>query len=197
MIKLPYFRGFLQYFIFRSETLYEIVHSNEDYYRELYGESVDLDKLEIDDNRYIKDVCVKFINLFQKSFDKNYPGFIQSMEYRKLVSPPYYQCNTDKLFVNACLCEKWKGKMIKFMLLHREWLTAKINKDWSDRPGFKSYMSNEYDVWLEEIMHQDCDLRIVDAMLGYMGEKANPKFKKYLDGAFRNTDISDYIVLQE
>jgi len=195
-IQLPFFRGFLEYYIFRLDRLHDEFISSEEFLEEKYGRPVNEEEVEFDDSRYTQDICHKFIQEFISRFEEIYPGFIENMSFDELVSPTYYQCNTDKLFVDAVFCADWRQIMLSFMQANSDWLSDKIAADWTSRSGFNSYMSNEYEVWFDEMQHNDADPRIVGVMLGYMAEIADSEFQSEVDSVFSSISLSDYLMIR-
>jgi len=192
-IQLPFFKGFLEYYVFRTESLYNEYHANEEEYQEQYGDIATEENIEYDDQRYMSDVCNRFIDRFKELLETIYPGFIKEMNFDELDSPYFYQYNTDKLYVDVEFCDDWRRKMLEFMSDNKKWLTEKIAADWTSRSGFTSHMSNEYEVWFDEMQYDDADLRIIGVMLGYMAQKSNPEFREKVNKVYDEVSLSDYV----
>lgn len=193
-LQLPFFKGFLEYYIFRTESLFNEYHANEEEYQEKYGDIATEENIEYDDQRYMNDICTRFIDRFKELFETSYPGFVKKMKFDELDSPFFYQCNTDKLFVDVEFCDDWRQKMLEFMCNNKEWLTEKIATDWTSRSGFTSYMSNEYEVWFDEMQHDDADMRIIGIMLGYMAQKSDSEFGEKVNKVYDEVSLSDYVI---
>ena len=65
----------------------------------MFGDDVTSDDFDIEWDEYRKDCCKEYI----ESFLECCPDFVESAEYSELVSPAYYNFETDKLYANVVL----------------------------------------------------------------------------------------------
>ena len=131
----------------------------------MFGDDVTSDDFDIEWDEYRKDCCKEYI----ESFLECCPDFVESAEYSELVSPAYYNFETDKLYANVVLQEDWREKILSFMETNKDWVAEKIKKDWTSYDGFLSFMDNTYEDWLNRFKtEEDIDPRYLSTMIGYM-----------------------------
>ena len=194
-IRLPFFCGFYESPLYNSDTLYwETTEDDMEYWRELFeDETLTADDLDIDFPRF-KEECAK---AYMEAFfnNANCPNFIKNMGFSELVSPRYYNYETDKLYVNVEFEEDWRDKVKTFMEDNKEWLTERIEKEWTSYDGFKSFMSNNYDDWRKEFQKDDVDERYVAAMIGYIMLLANDSiYNDLITDTLESFYIREYII---
>ena len=193
-IQLPFFCGFYESPLYNCDTLYWETTENEmEYWRDRFDdETLTADDLDIDFPRFTEECAKAYMDVFFNNADC--PGFIKSMEFSKIVSPSYYNFETDRLFVNVEFEEDWRDKVKTFMDENKEWLTERIKKDWSSRDGFFSFMDNTYEGWYEELQSDDADERYIGVMIGYIMYCANEDiYDDLITGTLENFYISGYI----
>ena len=193
-IQLPFFCGFYESPLYNCDTLYWETTENEmEYWRERFDdETLTADDLDIDFPRFTEECAKAYMDVFFNNADC--PGFIKSMEFSKIVSPSYYNFETDKLFVNVEFEEDWRDKVKTFMDENKEWLTERIKKDRSSRDGFFSFMDNTYEGWYEELQSDDADERYIGVMIGYIMYCANEDiYDDLITDTLENFYISEYI----
>ena len=195
-IELPFFAGFYESPIYNSGTLYYEFHDvdNMEYYRGIFeDEDITEDDLDIDFNTFKEDVSKSFCDVFYTC--NACPSFIENVEFDELISPMYYNFETDKVYANVTFEEDWRDKIKDFMKENKTWLVKKIHDDWSDRDGFWSFLSNDYDDWFNEFDEVDVDERMISVMLGYMMMNEDDDiYEDLLVGLLDKNYISEYIV---
>lgn len=193
-IQLPFFCGFYESPLYNCDTLYWETTENEmEYWRDRFDdETLTADDLDIDFPRFTEECAKAYMDVFFNNADC--PGFIKSMEFSKIVSPSYYNFETDRLFVNVEFEEDWRDKVKTFMDENKEWLTERIKKDWSSRDGFFSFMDNTYEGWYEELQSDDADERYIGVMIGYIMYCENEDiYDDLITDTLENFYISEYI----
>ena len=193
-IQLPFFCGFYESPLYNCDTLYWETTENEmEYWRDRFDdETLTADDLDIDFPRFTEECAKAYMDAFFNNADC--PGFIKSMEFSKIVSPSYYNFETDRLFVNVEFEEDWRDKVKTFMDENKEWLTERIKKDWSSRDGFFSFMDNTYEGWFDELQMDDADERYIGVMIGYIMYCANEDiYDDLITDTLENFYISEYI----
>ena len=193
-IQLPFFCGFYESPLYNCDTLYWETTENEmEYWRDRFDdETLTADDLDIDFPRFTEECAKAYMDVFFNNADC--PGFIKSMEFSKIVSPSYYNFETDRLFVNVEFEEDWRDKVKTFMDENKEWLTERIKKDWSSRDGFFSFMDNTYEGWFDELQMDDADERYIGVMIGYIMYCANEDiYDDLITDTLENFYISEYI----
>lgn len=193
-IQLPFFCGFYESPLYNSDTLYwETTEDEMEYWRDRFDdETLTADDLDIDFPRFKKECAEAYMYAFFNNADC--PDFIKSMEFSEVVSPRYYNFETDKLFVNVEFEEDWRDKIKSFMDDNKEWLTERIREDWTSRDGFASFMDNTYNGWYEELQKDDADERYIGVMIGYIMEVANKDiYDDLITDTLEDFYISEYI----
>ena len=193
-IRLPFFCGFYESPLYNSDTLYwETTEDEMEYWRERFDdETLTADDLDIDFPRFKEECAKEYMDVFFNNADC--PDFIKSMEFSEIVSPRYYNFETDKLYVNVEFEEDWRDKVKTFMDENKEWLTERIKEEWSSRDGFCSFMDNTYDGWYEELQKDDADERYIGVMIGYIMELANKDiYDELITDTLEDFYIGEYI----
>lgn len=193
-IRLPFFCGFYESPLYNSDTLYwETTEDEMEYWRERFDdETLTAGDLDIDFPRFKEECAKEYMDVFFNNADC--PDFIKSMEFSEIVSPPYYNFETDKLYVNVEFEEDWRDKVKSFMDENKKWLTERIKEEWSSRDGFCSFMDNTYDGWYEELQKDDADERYIGVMIGYIMELANKDiYDDLITDTIEDFYISEYI----
>ena len=73
---------------------------------------------------------------------------------------------TSTSTLTATRCEK----VLDFMREKKDWLSKKIQKDWTSCDGFMSFMDNTYKEWLDrfEDREEEIDPRYLSTIIEYM-----------------------------
>lgn len=117
------------------------------------------------------------------------------MEFSEIVSPRYYNYETDKLYVNVEFEDDWRDKVRTFMNENKEWLTERIREEWTSCDGFNSFMDNNYDDWYKEFQKDDVDVRYIGVMIGYMMLLANNEiYYDLISDTLEGFYIGEYII---
>lgn len=162
-IELPFFAGFYESVYENSDTEYWLIDEEVCWYKDNKDMDVSPDDFEMDYSARRKAICERFCEVI-----KNYtPDFVNSVTFDELVSPKYYNFETDRIYANIELEDGWEDKIKEFIDTNKEWLRPIIKEEWSDRDGFWSYMSNDVDEWENKIIVED-DARYLGTMIRYM-----------------------------
>lgn len=168
-IELPFFCGFYESPLYNCDTLYWETYDEDsmEHYRNIFDdETLEADDLDIDWERFKNEVSEAFVDAFFQCDEC--PDFIEKMEFSEVVSPRYYNFETDKIYVTITIADDWKSQIKAFMDENKDWLTKRIREDWSDRDGFWSYMDNTFDYWYEELQKDEPDTRYIGIIIKYM-----------------------------
>lgn len=165
-INLPFFDGFYESVYYNSDTIYNEFYEYEDDYKASYGDDITDEDIDIRYDEYCEDVCKAFTEVS----DRFAPKFIEKLEFTEMTSPRYYNFETDKIYANATLSEDWREQVLDFMKTNKDWLSKRIEKDWTSCDGFMSFMDNSYQDWLTrfEDTEDEIDERYLSTMVGYM-----------------------------
>lgn len=195
-VELPFFVGFYESPIYNSDTLYYefLEEDNMEYYRSIFeDEAITSDDLDIDFNAFKKAVSEKFCDVFYNS--DACPSYINNVEFEGVKSPMYYNFETDRVYANITFDDDWRDRIKDFMTNNKTWLKERINHDWSDRDGFWSFLSNDYDDWYNEFNEENVDERMISVMLRYIMEDNDENiYDDLLISLLEDIYISEYIV---
>lgn len=163
-IKLDFFAGFYESYLYDSDTAYYAEKNTAEYYNECCGKDVvDMNDLEVDYKAYTKDVVDAIVDVYPKYM----PDLVESIKFRNMWSPREYNFATDEIYVKAKLSKTWRSQMREFMKENAEWLRERIRKDWTSYDGFMSFMANNLDDWYYHIF-KEMDERYIGSMITYM-----------------------------
>lgn len=150
-IELPFFPGFYESDLENSDTSYWAIKEELEYYQNDYAygnpdeqaiySQLTEDDLDFNYEDYEKDVRDAWV----ESFRSRVPDFVLSVEDAKMVSPKYYNYDTDRVYADVELRDDWMDAVREFMVENADWLRKRIEDDWSSRDGFMSFMSNNFD----------------------------------------------------
>jgi hypothetical protein len=88
--------------------------------------------------------------MFIDEFKKYVPDYVLNVSLVRLVHPrEYNDFKNDEIEARIELSDDFRIKMKDFMSANEKWLRTKIKEDWSDKPGFWSFMSNDFDRWIK------------------------------------------------
>lgn len=195
-VELPFFAGFYESPIYNSDTLYYEFHDvdNMEYYRGIFeDEDITEDDLDIDFDAFKNAVSKSFCDVFYTC--NAYPSFIENVEFDELKSPTYYNFETDRVYANITFDDNWREEIKDFMKENKSWLVKKIYDDWSNKDGFLSFLSNDYDDWFNEFNEINVDERMISVMLQYMMMDYDKDiYDDLLIGLFDKIFISEFIV---
>ena len=165
-----------------------------EYWREEFNdETLTADDLDIDFPRFKEECAKAYMEAFFNNVDC--PKFVKSMEFSEIVSPRYYNYETDKLYVNVEFEDDWRDKVRTFMDANKDYLTKRIREDWTSCDGFNSFMDNNYDDWYKEFQKDDVDERYICTMIGYMMLLANENiYNDLIIDTLEGFYIGEYII---
>lgn len=195
-VELPFFAGFYESPIYNCDTLYYefLEEDNMEYYRSIFeDENITSEDLDIDFDAFKKAVSKQFCDVFYNA--DACPSFINGIEFEGVKSPMYYNFETDRVYANITFDDDWRDRIKDFMTKNKTWLKDRINHDWSDRDGFWSFLSNDYDDWFNEFNEENVDERMISVMLQYIMEDSDENvYDDLLGSLLENIYISEYIV---
>lgn len=87
--------------------------------------------------------------LYVRKFKKYVPEYVKDIEVLRIIHPKEYNHKNDEIEARIELSEDFRSKMKDFMSTNEKWLKTKIKEDWSDKPGFWSFMSNDFNRWVK------------------------------------------------
>ena len=150
-IELPFFPGFYESDLENSDTSYWAIKEELEYYQNEYAynnpdeqaiySQLTEDDLDFNYEDYEKDVRDAWV----ESFRSRVPDFVLSVEDAKMVSPKYYNYDTDRVYADVELRDDWMDAVREFMVENADWLRKRIEDDWTSYDGFMSFMSNNFD----------------------------------------------------
>ena len=194
-ICLPFFCGFYESPLYNSDILYwETTEDDMEYWRERFDdETLTADDLDIDFPRFKEECAKAYIEVFFNNADC--PKFIKNMKFSEIVSPLYYNYETDKIYVNVEFEDDWRDEVRAFMKKNKEWLTKRIGEDWTSYDGFHSFMDNNYNDWYKEFQKDDVDERYIGVMIGYIMLLANKRiYNDLITDTLEDFYIGEYII---
>lgn len=195
-VELPFFAGFYESPIYNCDTLYYefLEEDNMEYYRSIFeDENITSEDLDIDFDAFKKAVSEQFCDVFYNA--DACPSFINGIEFEGVKSPTYYNFETDRVYANITFDDDWRDRIKDFMTKNKTWLKDRINHDWSDRDGFWSFLSNDYDDWFNEFNEENVDERMISVMLQYIMEDNDENiYDDLLCSLLENIYISEYII---
>ena len=150
-IELPFFPGFYESDLENGDTSYWAIKAELEYYQNEYAynnpdeqaiySQLTEDDLDFNYEDYEKDVRDAWV----ESFRSRVPDFVLSVEDAKMVSPKYYNYDTDRVYADVELRDDWMDAVREFMVENADWLRKRIEDDWTSYDGFMSFMSNNFD----------------------------------------------------
>ena len=150
-IELPFFPGFYESDLENGDTSYWAIKEELEYYQNEYAynnpdeqaiySQLTEDDLDFNYEDYEKDVRDAWV----ESFRSRVPDFVLSVEDAKMVSPKYYNYDTDRVYADVELRDDWMDAVREFMVENADWLRKRIEDDWTSYDGFMSFMSNNFD----------------------------------------------------
>lgn len=150
-VELPFFYGFYNSQYENDYDVDEAIEHEMDYRNNELGQATVYGDFEFDYNSY----CNIIVECFVHTLESHLPDWVESIENPELWSPPYYNFQTDKIYVTLTLTDDWRDKVVDFFEKNAEWLRKRIKEDWTSRSGFNSYMENDYDLFLEHTMCEE------------------------------------------
>lgn len=174
-MQLPFFPGFYESALLNSDTAYYAIKEELDYLQDEVDENLCEDDLDFNYDEYQKDVSNAFVEVFGNLAPSD---VVENVEFDEIVSPRYYNYQTDRLFAFVTLKDGWKDAMRSFIDKNAEWLADRIKKDWTSYDGFMSFMDNKLNDWCDRLFgnaDEDIDGRYIGSMIGYMMWYENPQ----------------------
>ena len=154
-IDLPLFTGYY------SNPLYDVQSAEDDVIEHLEIENdilltdEDIYKIEFNYkdyyNRISKDLCESVENLL---FDLN---IITDIKFVELVSPKYYNYTNDRIVVDINFNTETYNTILDYLKENKEAFKEYLKDNYSSYDGFISFLSNDYEVWMEEYLKVGSD----------------------------------------
>ena len=89
-------------------------------------------------------------NEFVNEFKRYAPEYVLDIALLRIIHPRVYnEHKNDEIEVKIKLSDDFRAKVRDFVCANEKWLRAKIKEDWSDKPGFWSFMSNDFNKWVK------------------------------------------------
>lgn len=208
-IELPFFCGFYETILdprYMESDEYDDAEGMRNYIEE-FGIDFSPEDMEIDYPKFKNDVAKYFV----KNFKKYIPDWIISMEFQEVVSPQFYNFETDRIFVDIETSLDYKDVLLNFIEKHYNKVEEYIKKYHSSRDGYISFMSNKIEDWINDIKNNDnVDHRIISEILkmqflfdilpDHYDIYSLNDYNEYeiaeelfLDGIWENTYIGEYL----
>lgn len=88
-----------------------------------------------------------------KFIESEFSEFINKIEFENVHSPAYYNYSNDSIY---CIIDFNEKKVIKFVENHKNEFSQYLKNNFTSRPGFTSFYSNDVKKWdlLESLKHE-------------------------------------------
>lgn len=144
---LPLFHGF---YCTMHEIDEERILDSVNYYRAENGKEEihygwQYDNIEIDIKKYMSDYGKSAIDNYKEFLS---PVYVSNIIFESIYSPREYNFSTDLVNVEYEITEENKKNILDFVLSHLEEFKQYIKDTFSDRSGFFSLYSNNFNYWL-------------------------------------------------
>lgn len=183
--------------IFDDESIYYMLMQECDFYMSEYGiEDIEIDKdITFDYKGYQKEV----IELWAKKYAYRLDDIVKGISNVEMVSPKFYNFQTDRIFADVELVDNWKDILRDFIAANYNELQEQIHEEWSDRDGFWSFIDNDIDNWMQYLFDDDSfDDRYLEIMLRYYLEsKENDPFNNIEEEVYEDAEYYNYINLSD
>lgn len=155
-VELPVFSGFYNsYWDGESDQHQELSDINDQ--REVNGlPPVTWDALEWDYKGFQKEVSVKITSVMEGWLKEL--GAIESLEFDALVSPKFYNFETDRIFAWVTISPENINWILDYLTDYKCEFGEYLENRHKSRSGFTSYYCYELDIWEERLKEfQDLD----------------------------------------
>ncbi|MBP5722861.1 MAG: hypothetical protein J6X18_04720 [Bacteroidales bacterium] len=164
-VELPFFYGFYN-------SPFEIqdwdIEDKISYYNEFSGETdINFNDLDIDYAAHQQAMVESFVERFKEYL----PSWVVSIDEYELDSPKFYNFRTDKIYATITLADDWREKIAQFVKENFDWLEKRIEKDWTSRSGFNSWIENRIGEFVEKAYEPEP--RYISILIGYDIELKN------------------------
>lgn len=192
------FMGFcgFYYSIFDSDNVYDILRSEQDYYMSQFDIEGEIDKdIKFDYEEYQKAVA----DAWAARYADGLSDIVKGISNVQIMSPKFYNFETDKIISDVELVDNWKDILRDFMNNNYDALKNRIHDDWSDRDGFWSFIDNDIDNWPLFLFSEDhFDSEYLEIMLMYYLEsKEDDAIQKIDYNVSENIDPFMFIELSD
>lgn len=192
------FMGFcgFYYSMFDSDNVYDILQSEQDYYMSQFDIEGEIDK----DIKYNYDEYHKAVaDAWAARYADGLSDIVKCISNVKIVSPQYYNYETDKIISDVELVDNWKDILRDFIAAKFDSLQTRIHDDWSDRDGFWSFIDSDIDNWPLFLFSDDhFDSRYLEIMLKYYLEsKEDDAIQKIDYDVYENIEPFEFIELSD
>lgn len=145
VVPLPLFQGFYGTCYEINWEEYEEIVEKRISDSEYLGNPTSYGDYEFDEPSYELTIA----KLYVREFKKYTPEYVKDIEVLRIIHPREYNHKNDEIEVRIRLSEDFRVKIRDFVVENEKWLRIKIKEDWSDRPGFWSFMSNDFNKWVK------------------------------------------------
>lgn len=187
----PIFPGFYES-VLDGGHISSMVQDNDDY--ELGGYLNDNDfEIEYDYKEYKKDVMIEINDLFIEKVNEsakrycNVENLLMKNESSEMVSPKYYNYETDRIYIKISVDGTKYAKFINTMFKkHRDTLEKFIKKNHTSYSGFHSFYSNAIDEWYKKRLELDYNElgTVFEVLLDLNGEDLIYDISEIADNCF-------------
>ena len=152
-IELPFFPGFYETIISSTNMLNNMMECEDTYksFIDEYGIDFSKDDIDMDENKYQKDVSKMYV----ENFSKYLPKYIKSIKYSNTVNQKEYNFMTDEIYVDIEYKPTYRKELLKFINKYYEQAKEYVHKRWTSRDGFYSRTDNNIDNWRKYIINND------------------------------------------
>lgn len=164
-ILLPFFAGFYET-IFDSRVAYD-PQMDIERYKDDFDVDITEDNIIFHEKEYEQAVAYRFWHEMENALKEM--GIVKRfVSGAEIVSPQYYNYETDKIFCDAELVDDWQDKMRDFIAGNWNELQKDIAEDFACGGGFFPFISNDLDVWVNMLFNEnDLQEKYVSCLLHY------------------------------
>ena len=128
---------------------------DDDIYYECAEENLEEDvDFTFDYKQYQNDICKAYTEVWELWMREFISDDIE-LEFVEVVSPRFYNYETDSCRVNIRLTQSAEDAIIDKIEKHRNQLTKWIKENHTSYDGFSSYLSNDIDQWPSRLFDDD------------------------------------------
>lgn len=164
-IWLTFFAGFYET-IFDSRVAYD-PQMDIERYKDNFDVDITEDNIIFHEKEYEQAVAERF-RVEMENILKELGIVKRFVSSAEIVSPQYYNYETDKIFCDVELVDDWQDKMRDFIAANWNRLQEDIAQAFSCGGGFISVISQDLDVWVDMLFRtNDLQGRYISCLLHY------------------------------
>ena len=141
-LQVPLFVGFYET-IFDSRYLDDI--ERELRYWESEGVELTPEDIDWDEIGYRNAVATKWTEEIE--YQLQYLGIVTEINNPEVVSPRFYNFETDRIFADFTLAYGWKDKIGDFIAANWDAVAERVHDECGSHSGFISFLSDDLDEW--------------------------------------------------